>query len=62
MTRINFNNSTERNFYGISEETVSMLNSLEDAVIEFEEETEKYYLYVNGDCVDANEDPNKLER
>ena len=57
---VKINDGVERNFHSIAEETVERVNSV-NGKIEYDEETEMYSLYVNGDMVDINEDPNKLE-
>lgn len=59
--KINFNNPIERNFEGIDEETVERFNEI-DAESQYDEETEMYALYVDGDMVDENKNPNKLEK
>ncbi len=58
---IKINDGVERNFYGITEETVEMVNSI-NGTIEYDGETEMYSLYIDDDMVGQNEDPNKLGR
>lgn len=60
MTKINFNNPTERNLYNISE-TQAKYFEYNDCTLEYDEVEETFYLFHDGDLVDENSIPELLE-